>query len=148
LVEMLRAGEVDATVVLAKVPLMDGLREVLALGIFSSLQPQNVRLRRAIRNLDAVAGHPLYPALFDPQTAGGLLASLPREQAEACLESRRAQGYAAASLIGSVGARSGALAPITIELVAEGSTRTSFPPRAVPTEDDLEETRHAHQPVL
>ena len=50
------------------VPLLDGLRETVAAGIFSSLQPQNVRLRRAIRNLDEAAAHPLYPVLFDPQT--------------------------------------------------------------------------------
>jgi selenide,water dikinase len=64
------------TLHLAAVPLLDGARETLAMGIFSSLQPQNVRLRRAIRNLDEAARHPLYPMLFDPQTAGGLLASV------------------------------------------------------------------------
>src|SRR5262249_11947980 len=67
LVEMIKAGNVDATLWLGQVPLLDGLTETMAAGIFSSLQPQNVRLRRAIRNLDAVADHPLYPALFDPQ---------------------------------------------------------------------------------
>ena len=40
------------------VPLLEGLRETMAAGIFSSLQPQNVRLRRAIRNLDAGSGPP------------------------------------------------------------------------------------------
>lgn len=44
------------------------------MGIFSSLQPQNVRLRRAIRNLEAVAAHPLYPILFDSQSIGGVRA--------------------------------------------------------------------------
>ena len=63
--------------------LLEARARPLRCGIFSSLQPQNVRLRRAIRNLDeAAARHPLYPLLFDPQTAGGLLASVPLEQAE------------------------------------------------------------------
>src|SRR6266545_8022180 len=72
LVEMVRASDVDVTVAIDRVPLLDGARETVALGIFSSLQPQNVRLRRAIRELETVAKHPLYPLLFDPQTSGGL----------------------------------------------------------------------------
>ncbi len=93
LVEMVKAGEVDATVSLSRVPLLEGLRETVAAGIFSSLQPQNVRLRRAIRNLDEAAAQPLYPVLFDPQTAGGLLASVPSERAQACVAALRAAGY-------------------------------------------------------
>ncbi len=92
LVEMVRASDVDVTLALERVPLLDGARETVALGIFSSLQPQNVRLRRAIRNLDAAARHPLYPLLFDPQTAGGLLAAVPASEAEACVAALRADG--------------------------------------------------------
>ncbi len=55
LVEMVKASGVDATLDLTAVPLLDGARETLRAGIFSSLQPQNVRLRRAIRNLDEAA---------------------------------------------------------------------------------------------
>ncbi|CAB9515205.1 Selenide, water dikinase [Seminavis robusta] len=44
-------------------------------GIFSTLQPQNQRNRRAVINhADAAKAHPVtYPLLFDPQTAGGLI---------------------------------------------------------------------------
>jgi selenide,water dikinase len=45
--------------------------------IFSSLQPLNARLRRAIRDLEAAVMRPLYPLLFDPQTAGVSLPSVP-----------------------------------------------------------------------
>jgi selenide,water dikinase len=55
LVEMVRASDVDVTIAIDRVPLLDGARETVALGIFSSLQPQNVRLRRAIRELETVA---------------------------------------------------------------------------------------------
>jgi selenide, water dikinase len=119
LVEMVKASGVDVTVRVAAVPLLDGARATLERGIFSSLQPQNVRLRRAIRNLDEAARHPLFPMLFDPQTAGGLLASVPGEAAEACLAELRAAGYAQAAIVGSVEARSDALEPVTLDLRAE-----------------------------
>ena len=79
LVEMARASEVDVTLDLRQIPWLDGAQETVSAGLLSSLQPQNVRLRRAIRNLDTVVAAPLYPLLFDPQTAGGLLASVPPE---------------------------------------------------------------------
>jgi selenide,water dikinase len=115
LVEMVRASDVDVTISLARMPLLDGAMESVALGIFSSLQPQNVRLRRAIRELETVAAHPLYPLLFDPQTAGGLLAAVPLDQAESCVDALRAAGYAAADVVGFVTRRSAALEPVTLD---------------------------------
>ena len=77
-------------------------------------QPQNVRLRRAIRNLDAALASPLYPLLFDPQTAGGLLASVPPDRAEACLAALHTQGYDRAAIIGTVQPQTHPGEPITI----------------------------------
>jgi selenide,water dikinase len=149
LVEMVRAGNVDATLALPAVPLLDGLEETVAAGIFSSLQPQNVRLRRAIRNLDEAAAHPLYPALFDPQTAGGLLASVPAERAPACVAALRATGYASAAVIGSVEPRSASLASITVDLEKAGQASGRVPARHKQhKQDQAEETPHAHQSVL
>ncbi len=114
LLEMVRASNVDATIDLAAVPLLDGVRETIGMGIFSSLQPQNVRLRRAIGNIETAGQHPLFPALFDPQTAGGLLAAIPAAQANACVEGLRTAGYSAAAIIGTVRPRSDALASIRV----------------------------------
>ena len=148
LVEMVRASNVDATLALPSVPLLDGLRETVAAGIFSSLQPQNVRLRRAIRNQDEAAASPLYPVLFDPQTAGGLLASVPQEGIQACVAALQAAGYAAAAVVGFVEPRSESLAAITVQLdeinrPQDGSWRVLSE-----TRQDLEEMPRAHQPVL
>ena len=74
------------------IPLLAGMRKTLSLGIFSSPQPQNVRLRRAIRNLEEANGAALCPALSEPQTAGGLLAFVPGGQAGACLAALHAAG--------------------------------------------------------
>lgn len=116
LVEMVRASGVDVTLAPDCVPLIDGARDTVARGIFSSLQPQNVRLRRAIRDFAAASKHPLYPLLFDPQTAGGLVASVPASKAEACIAALHAAGYAGAAVIGFVSERSAALEPITLDL--------------------------------
>lgn len=146
LVEMVKASDVDAIIYLRDVPYLDGVTETMAAGVFSSLQPQNVRLRRAIRNLEAAGVHPLYPLLFDPQTAGGLLASVPHERAHACLGALQAAGYASAAIIGSVEPRSASPAAITVA-VGEASGRSrhvSMPFR----QDQPEEMPRAHQPVL
>ena len=114
LVEMTRASGVDVTLDLRQISWLDGAQETVSAGLLSSLQPQNVRLRRAIRNLDAVVASPLYPLLFDPQTAGGLLASVPPEHAEACLAALHTHGYDWAAIIGTVQPQSHPGEPIPI----------------------------------
>ena len=73
LVEMVRASAVGIVLAAADLPILDGALDCLAAGIESSLHKQNARQARAIRGEGAAALHPI---LFDPQTAGGLLASL------------------------------------------------------------------------
>jgi selenide,water dikinase len=114
LVEMTKPSSVDVTLDLRAVPVLDGALETVRLGIFSSLQPENVRLRRAIGNLDAAAASERYPLIFDPQTAGGLLASVPGARAAACVAELNALGYARAAVIGDVTASSDRLEPITL----------------------------------
>jgi selenide,water dikinase len=96
------------------IPYMDGALDTVKAGIVSSLQPQNVRLRRAIRDLDRVGKDPRYPLLFDPQTAGGLLASVPGDKAEACVAELHRLGYGRAAIIGTVKEEGDALEPVTL----------------------------------
>ena len=111
---MTRASGVDAELDLSALPLLDRAVDTIKAGIFSSLQPANVRLRRALRNPESFVDNPRYPLLFDPQTAGGLLASVPAESAEACLRALRALGYDKAARIGRILAQGDALEPITL----------------------------------
>jgi selenide,water dikinase len=114
LVEMTRASDVDVELDLNAIPYMDGAEDTVREGIVSSLQPQNVRLRRAIANLDEAGKDPRYPLIFDPQTAGGLLASVPAEAAESCIAKLHALGYTQAAIIGRILPRSEALEPVKI----------------------------------
>ena len=114
LVEMTRASGVDAQIDLAALPVLEGAEETVQAGILSSLQPANVRLRRALRNQTAMAHHPRYALVFDPQTAGGLLAGVPAHRVESCLARLRALGYAQAAAIGRVLPQADALEPIVL----------------------------------
>ncbi|MDB5886058.1 MAG: selenophosphate synthase [Polaromonas sp.] len=114
LVEMTRPSGVDAEIDLGALPLLEGAQECVNAGIVSSLQSANVRLRRALRNQEAMRSHPRYPLIFDPQTAGGLLASVPADRAEACMAALRKLGYCHTAAIGRILVQGDALEPITL----------------------------------
>ncbi|MES2979327.1 MAG: selenide, water dikinase SelD [Pseudomonadota bacterium] len=116
LVEMTRPSGVDAELDLNALPLLDGAAETIAAGILSSLQPANVRLRRALRNQEQALSHPNYPLIFDPQTAGGLLATVPAAKAEACIAALHALGYGRTVAIGRILLQGDAIEPIVLKV--------------------------------
>jgi selenide,water dikinase len=116
LAEMLRPARCDARITLDALPLFDGVAELAAAGIRSSLDIPN----RGIETLINGAPSPDDPrcvAGFDPQTAGGLLASVPAAQASACIEALRDAGYPASCAVGTLERTPPARDDITIELV-------------------------------
>lgn len=115
LVEMTRPSGVDATLQLSALPLLEGAVDCVRAGILSSLQPANVRLRRAIRNPEAFVQDPRYALLFDPQTAGGLLASVPAASVSACITALHAAGYRHSAVIGEVTAQGESLEPVVLQ---------------------------------
>ena len=114
MVEMIRASRVDVDIELHALPILDGALDTVRLGILSTLQPANVRLRRAIRNLEEAGREERYPLIFDPQTSGGLLASVPDSRAEDCLSELHEMGYEHAAVIGRVKPESNHLEPVTV----------------------------------
>ena len=114
LVEMIRASNVDVELDLGLIPFLEGAEDTVRAGILSSLQPQNVRLRRAIANLEEAARDSRFPLLFDPQTSGGLLAGVPAERSIDCIDSLRQLGYARTAGIGRVLPQGNQLEPIMI----------------------------------
>jgi hypothetical protein len=63
---------------------------------------EKARLDAALENEKQSLGHPSYPLIFDPQTSGGPLASVPAGQAEECVLKLRAKGFLDTCVIGAV----------------------------------------------
>ncbi len=101
LVEILEASGVRARLETARLPLLPGAEELLEEGFRSTLHPGNEAFAARLRRHDAASAH-IPPILYDPQTSGGLLASVPAQCTGACLLALRAAGYDAAATIGEV----------------------------------------------
>lgn len=104
-------GGVRARLILSSLPALPGAEDCLAKGITSSLAPANQHhAHHLLRNVSTVAHsntsslrqHSKYPLLFDPQTAGGLLACVPVDKVRITLHALQAAGYEAACVIGEV----------------------------------------------
>jgi len=115
LVEMTAASRVSVALELQELPLLDGAFDTLQQGIVSSLHAHNVQASRSLKNAADYANRQEYPILFDPQTAGGLLASVPSDRAHDCIVQLRDRGYPAATRIGTVGVLPEGEPPITIK---------------------------------
>lgn len=97
--EMAAAGGVSVALRLADLPLHPQVRDLAEAGVASTALPQNLVLAGL---LDGKVDAGWRVILFDPQTAGGLLASLPVASAEACVAELAATGHAGAAAIGEV----------------------------------------------
>ncbi|OBY28262.1 selenide, water dikinase SelD [Leisingera sp. JC1] len=86
------ASRTGAELFTGQIPLMQGAAELADRGIRSSLFPAN---QAALPELKTTGWQDL---LFDPQTAGGLLAAVAADQADALLEQLQAAGYPAARI--------------------------------------------------
>jgi selenide,water dikinase len=102
LFEMARASACAVEILIDRIPLYTGAASLANRGITSSLQPQNIRIRQHIDDTHRLASDTAYPLLFDPQTAGGLLAGIPPQYAEPCLQQLRDLGYPQAQIVARV----------------------------------------------
>jgi selenide,water dikinase len=105
LFEMARESACAIEIYIDRLPFYPGVVSLSRRGIVSSLQPQNIRIRHSIKDTENFASHENYPLIYDPQTAGGLVASIAEVQADECLQQLRQLGYDQAQVIGHATAR-------------------------------------------
>ena len=105
LLEMLERKEspMSAELDLNKLPLLSGIEQILENGFVSSLYERNRQNAiSAIQAHTSTTTQSVFPVLFDPQTSGGLLASIAPEAAQDCLAALRRLGYAQSCCVGKV----------------------------------------------
>lgn len=100
--EMTRASGTGARVQAGSVPVLPGTLDLMEAGVASSLQPNNELALADYEVTGSAANAPEVRVLADPQTAGGLLAGVPRAAADDCIRRLRAGGYPTAAIIGEV----------------------------------------------
>lgn len=113
LLEMTRPSDVDVELHLSALPVLEGAIASATAGHLSSLHAANAQSGTALRSVPAE--HAVLPLLFDPQTAGGLLAGVPVARADACLAALHSAGYGQAAVIGRVLPRSQHPAPLCLK---------------------------------
>ena len=102
LLETLKGSRYGVELKLNDLPVLPGVVDAMKAGIFSSLQPQNSKVRQMIVNQSDYLNDAKYPLLFDPQTSGGLLAAVDEDRLVDCLDELKQSGYLDACCIGKV----------------------------------------------
>jgi len=99
--EMACASKVTIEIDAEAVPLLDGALEMAAAGLLTSGDKTNREYVGADVFIDGSVDENLVKLLFDPQTAGGMLISIPQSEAEPLL-GRLHDNYPNARIIGRV----------------------------------------------
>jgi selenide, water dikinase len=106
LLEMCRAARQGVDITLDSLPMLPGVIDVMQQKIYSSLHASNEgHFASEITGAVGIANesqHLNYPLLFDPQTSGGLLATVPATEATACISELIDSGFEQAAVIGRV----------------------------------------------
>jgi selenide,water dikinase len=111
--EVARASGVRMRLWAGALPLYDGALEMVAAGVSTVMTPQNRKLAQTETQVAAEVPADLEALLYDPQTSGGLLISLPAARADALVEALRARGVQRAARVGEVLAGSAPLLEVT-----------------------------------
>ncbi|MGB5706664.1 MAG: selenide, water dikinase SelD, partial [Arenicellales bacterium] len=96
-----RAG-VGSELILEQVPLLDGAQDLSVMGFRSSLYSANLRFADFVIQSESVQQASAYPLLFDPQTSGGLIAAVPGENVQNCIDQLHAGGHQDATVVGTI----------------------------------------------
>ncbi|MDQ2977521.1 MAG: selenide, water dikinase SelD [Acidobacteriota bacterium] len=99
--EMAKASKVTIVIEPGAVPLLEGASELAAAGLLTSADKTNREYVGKELKIDRAVDENLVKLLFDPQTAGGMLISIPSGRADDLLKRLR-ENYPQAATIGRV----------------------------------------------
>jgi selenide, water dikinase len=100
--EMVEGSDVGMLVYASRVPFFPEVQELAEKGIMPGGLHRNKKFRLPMIDVDASCPEWLLDVLFDPQTAGGLLISLPSAQADNLLGKMRREGIGNAAIVGEI----------------------------------------------
>jgi selenide,water dikinase len=100
--EMASASQVGLVVQSARIPLLPKAMEYGTMGMLPGGAYSNRQFFSCKVEADPAVSPPLIDLLYDPQTSGGLLVSLPPDQAERMIEALRHGGHGDSSIVGEV----------------------------------------------
>ncbi|MBP0017412.1 MAG: selenide, water dikinase SelD [Cyanobacteria bacterium SBLK] len=100
LLEMVGNTQIAVELNIEAIPVLDGAIATIQQEILSSLHWQNARASEYLENTELFQSSPLHSLLFDPQTSGGLLASIPADNLDLCLQQLQTAGYSQSVCIG------------------------------------------------
>jgi AhpD family alkylhydroperoxidase len=117
LVEMARGSGVAAEIDMAKLPVFAAVPDCIENEILSGGIERNQEYTMAWVRVEDEASEKNLPILFDPQTSGGLLVSLPESAADAYVKEMRGRGHCAVFIVGRVLETSGSRRAGTVSVI-------------------------------
>ena len=102
LVEMARGSGVAAEIDMSRLPVFAAVPDCIENEILSGGIERNQEYSMAWVQVEDEAGERNLPILYDPQTSGGLLVSLPESAADAYVKEMRGRGHAATCAVGRI----------------------------------------------
>ncbi len=100
--EMVTASRIGMVIQSKEIPLLSGVMEYAGLGLIPGGAHSNRRFYSCRVEVNSSVSNLLMDILYDPQTSGGLLISLPPDQAEALVEALKKEDGVHSSIIGEV----------------------------------------------
>ena len=123
LVEMIRGSGVNARIDMSRLPILGSVLQCLAEELLPGAIERNQEYVSAWVRIEDERHPENLPILYDPQTSGGLLVSLPPESASGYVEHLKSLGHKNVSIIGEIfekSGREGAVFVVNTELSASG----------------------------
>jgi selenide,water dikinase len=100
--EMIDGSETGMIVYASRVPVIEEVHEYVSMGLIPAGAYRNEKFRFQVTEKDDSVTDDMMKILFDPQTSGGLLISLPAPEAERLLKMLHDEGIPEAAVIGEI----------------------------------------------